>query len=438
MNDNTEALHKFEEDCDWFISEISSRKRVLPAFAHASKELTDRAKKDLDKLIEAHTSDKVYDEDGDLESYVVAEGYAGRHTILQRAFEDIAIFSLSLPRMALVSVVSTFDAYLARLMRNVYHVKPEILNSCERQLTFTELIQFGSIEKARDFIIEKEIEGLLRNSHVAQFNWLSKTLNLTLTDLPAWKDFVELTERRNLLVHADGVASIHYIETCKKHGIVLEDGTTLGSRLEITPKYYKNACNCVAEIGLKLGQVLWRKLLPKELERAEDSFIKTTFDLLIQGDYRLAEQLLIISKERSFKKLNAESECYMSINLAIALKGQKKEEDCKKLLSAIDFSALSRKFKLANFVLLDMHAEAADLMIKIGTFDEPKQRDYHEWPLFKWFRKTIEFKEAYHQVFGEEFIIIQEANKEGSPDTGDRNAEDTPSPATKDAVAPIA
>ena len=384
---------------------------MLPAFTHASKSLTDKAEKDLSKLVDAHGSEKIYDTNGRLESFVINESYVKRHTILRRAFDDYAIFTANLPKMAIVSVVSLFDAFLSRLLRNAYKVKPELLNSCTRQISFTELVGFGSIENAREHIIEKEIETLLRDSHVAQFEWLSKRLDAKLTELPSWKTFVELTERRNLLVHAEGRASAHYIDTCKKYGIKLENDIAPGSRLFIDPEYYRAACDCVAEIGIKLGQVLWRKLIPNELEKAEISFIETSYDLLSQHDYKLAEQVLSLSREKAFKKLNAESGYYLSINLAIALKGQEKHHELRQLLGGLDFSALASKFKLANFVLLEQYEDAATLMIKMGENEDIAEYDYRNWPLFRWFRKTDEFKQAFLTVFNKEFVIIKEVNE---------------------------
>ncbi|WP_313629787.1 hypothetical protein [Pseudomonas sp.] len=407
MSETGKVDHSFDEDSNWFIRQISSRKRVLPTFAHACRTITDRTEKDLDKLIESHAKDKTYDEQGRLETYVVEEGFAKRHAILQRAFDDFAIFSVSLPKMAVVSVVSLFDAFLSRTLRNVYKAKPEILNSCTRQITFTELMQFGSIENAREFIIDKEIETLLRDSHIAQFEWLSKRLDVKLTNLPSWKDFVELTERRNLLVHADGRASAHYIDTCKKYEIKVDPTTIPGTRLNITPEYYRNACNCVAEIGLKLVQVLWRKLLPSELEDAEGSYIEICYDLLIQHDYKLAEKMLSLTTEKAFKKVNAESSLYMTINLAISFKGQEKLKELNKLLDTIDFSPLSSKFKLASLVLTDKYDDAADLMRKIGNSEEVSEVNYTEWPLFRWFRKTDQFKSAFKDIYGRDFVIVK-------------------------------
>lgn len=442
MSTTGKTAHNFDNDANWFIREISSRKRVLPTFAHACKTITDKADKDLQKLIDVHGSEKIYDDKGRLESFVIDESYVKRHTILRRAFDDFSIFTVSLPKMAIVSVISLFDAYLAKILRNAYKVRPELLNSCTRQISFTELTSFGSIENAREHIIEKEIETLLRDSHVAQFEWLTKRLDVKLTELPSWKIFVELTERRNLLVHADGRVSAHYIDVCQKHGIKLQDDIKPGTRLLISADYYRAACDCVAEIGIKLGQVVWRKLIPTELEQAELSFIDISYDILAQHDYILAEQVLNLSREKAFKKMNAESGYYMSINLAISLKGQEKTKELKQLLSSLDFSALASKFKLASHVLNEEHAKAGALMIKMGVNDDITEHDYRNWPLFRWFRKTDEFKDAFREVFGKEFVIIKETfnpyEEEADSDLDDENSEEnsehlsvTPSPSVE-------
>src|SRR5690606_26404612 len=115
---------------------------------------------------------------------------------------------VNFPRSLLVSLVSHFDAYVGRLIRAIYLRKPELLNSSERKLSFEELVRYDSIEAVREFVIEKEVESVLRGSHVEQFRWMERTYDVPLTKgLDSWPLFVELMERRNLFVHTDGIVS---------------------------------------------------------------------------------------------------------------------------------------------------------------------------------------------------------------------------------------
>ena len=197
--------HNFTEDADWFSNQIISRKRLLPTFVHAAALLTERVSDDIDKFIEQHAFDKIYEE-GELSEYAVPVEYAGRHRLLTSSFKESIIFTDLLPKMTLVSLVSVFDAYLSRLLRTLFAVQPDILNGSDKQLTFSQLSEFETLNDAKDHMVDCEIEALRRDNHSKQFDWLEKKLGVKLRkDLPSWSDFIEITERRNLLVHADGV-----------------------------------------------------------------------------------------------------------------------------------------------------------------------------------------------------------------------------------------
>ena len=117
-----------------------------------------------------------------------------------------------------VSLVSKYDAFFAKLLRAIYLLVPEIIESSDRNLTLSQLTELGSIEAAKELIIEKEIETVLRKSHKEHFMYLEKKLNMSLTkDLPIFTTFIELTERRNLFVHCDGKVSNQYISVCKEN-----------------------------------------------------------------------------------------------------------------------------------------------------------------------------------------------------------------------------
>lgn len=111
----TEDVYSFANDIDWFVKHIGSRKHVLPTFAHAASTVTENTNKTLNKFIEDHAYDKVY-EDGKLKSYGVPEEYVGRHRVLVRSLRDMILFADLLPKMTLVSLISLFDGFLARLL----------------------------------------------------------------------------------------------------------------------------------------------------------------------------------------------------------------------------------------------------------------------------------------------------------------------------------
>lgn len=413
--------HKFKEDTEWFIRQIESRKRLLPTFAHAAGMLFKDLNKDFDKFIEEYAYDKTYNEDGDLVEFGVPEDFSGRYNFIKKTRMHSAIFSDLLPKMALVSLISLFDAYLARLVRNMFSIKPELLNSSEKILKFSDLVEFETLDDARDSVVGMEIESLLRESHTDQFKWIEDKVKIPLRELDAWKKFIEVTERRNLFVHVDGIVNKQYLSICKKHGCKIDANISKGSKLSVSPEYYQEACDCIAEIGVKLGQVLWRKLVPTDLDGADNSLINVTYDFLVSRDYDLCLTLCKLCEIPAIKNSCLEHEYYLKLNQAIALKGLERKNEMDRLLKSVDWSVLSEKFKLANLVLIEDWEEAKNIMIKIGPKGDILKQFYRDWPLFRWFRKTDQFKSAYLEVFGEEYKIIGKTEIDKEPEKKEDN-----------------
>src|ERR1039457_2548014 len=71
---------------------------------------------------------------------------------LQRKLNQRAIACKILARSFVVSLVSQYDSFLGGLVRALFFLKPELLNSSERALSFKELSQFSSLDDAREFI----------------------------------------------------------------------------------------------------------------------------------------------------------------------------------------------------------------------------------------------------------------------------------------------
>lgn len=308
----------------------------------------------------------------------------------------------AVPRSFLVALVSEYDAYLGGLIKALFYLRPELLEASERSLTFAELCQFGSVDAAREYVLEKEIETLLRKSHVEQFEWLEKKFDLKLrVDLPVWPCFVELTERRNLCVHNDSIVSRQYVETCTKHGVKL-DNICAGNKLEVTPKYFKDAHRVVYEVGIKLGQVLWRKVIPKQAEEADQCLLDLTFSLVNEKRYAIAIELLNFADTTLQKRHASENNrITFLINRALALYLAGKKEESAQVLGTQDWSATKDVFKLAERVLREDFETALSLMRRIGNSGFPHRADYLHWPLFATFRKTEQFPAVFKEIFGD-------------------------------------
>jgi hypothetical protein len=197
-----------------FAQEIDGLADTLPL---AQRAIVDARKSALDSL-DKFLSDHCLQKDPKTNSIRIPAEHVLRAQTLIRRQNRVRTAELLVPRSFLVNLVSQYDSFLGRLIRSLLLLRPEVLNGSEKTLSFSELVEFGSVEAARDHLIEKEVESVLRKSHTEQFEWLENKFKITLReDLSIWPDFVEITERRNLYVHTGGRVSSQYVQTCLKH-----------------------------------------------------------------------------------------------------------------------------------------------------------------------------------------------------------------------------
>ena len=191
-----------------------------------------------------------------------------------------------------MSLISQFDAYFNNIIKQFITKTGNI--STPKSIKYSEIIKINSIDELKEYIIEQEIEAVLRKSHNDQFKWLENKLNMKLRQgLNCWPTFIESTERRNLFVHCDGCVSNSYIKNCKEFGVSI-NGINVGDKLEVTREYFTLVCNCILEIGIKLAHVIWRKITPDDRENADNNLNSIVYDFLSEEDYNLA--IIVISE----------------------------------------------------------------------------------------------------------------------------------------------
>ena len=256
-----------------FVSQIDGLHTTLPLTMTVIQIGARTAQTAYQKFIDQYCKEE--EEDG-RRIVLVPPDHEHRFAALTRRARRTSTAQIIVPRSFLVSLVSQYDAFLGSLVRAI--LKPhEMLKASGLMLSFSQLSEFNSIADARSYILEKEVENLLRRSHAEQFDWLEEKFNIKLREgLPAWPIFIELTERRNLFVHSDGVASSQYFKVCREHNVTLEKGISVGSRLRVTPGYFEAAYRAVFEIGVKLAHVLCRKVHPEDLKAADRNLSEIT------------------------------------------------------------------------------------------------------------------------------------------------------------------
>jgi hypothetical protein len=309
-----------------------------------------------------------------------------------------------LPEVMIIGLVSAYDAFLGKLLKVIFLRNEGMILTSEKTIKFSDLSHFKSIEEARQALIDREIESVLRESHQDHFKWMEGKFGIRLkSDLPIFPRFIELCERRNLLTHTGGIVSAQYLSNCKSHGVNLKD-VALGSNLTVTPAYYSTAVDVVCEIGIKLCYVLWRKFAKDERENADTSVNEFCYDLIVRRNYATAEAILSFSTKVLSQRGNDRCRRMMLINQANAIRLQKRSGEATKLLDMEDWSAVSDEFKVSVAAVRGDVDEVVILMNKIGLSGNPSAEGYRTWPVFRGMRTNPKFAAAFQSLFGEAVI----------------------------------
>lgn len=349
-------------------------------------------------------------DDGVKKTYNLPVEYQTRAEKLDKEVTTLKNSFKLIPRNFLVSLVSEFDSFLGALMRSIYYKKPELLNDSSRQITIADLLKFSTIEDAKEQVLEKEIETLLRKSHSEQFSTLESKFKVKLTEFNSWPEYIEITERRNLFVHANGIVSTQYISVCSNNKCKIGD-TKVGDKLTVSPEYLNRAYQVILETAVKLTHVLWRKLFPEEREQADYSLNNLSFKLIGDNKNELAANILDFAFKLP-KHHNDTAKRMMLINLAQAYKWMEQSEKCQKTIKQLDWSAASYEFKLAVSVLNDEFDKASKLLKTVVLAEEISEESLLKWPLFKEFRKSEQFQLVFKELFNKDYAAQNELIKD--------------------------
>ena len=311
-------------------------------------------------------------------------------------------------RNAVVAMVSMYDAYLSSLLKVIYSDMPQLLNQSQKDFKLNNILLYKDFDELKEVVTEDEIESLLRKSHVDQLKWLEGKLDMPLTGFKALPLFVELMERRNLFVHANGVVSRHYFEACEKYNVEIDKELSLGKQLDATDDYVFKSYAILFQTGIMLGFVIWHKIRKQEGVELIDFLSEVCYDLIKEGHYDLALVMIDFALDnKSFRKhINQASHIIFLINKALSYHLKDMQKECLAIIEKLDLSAAEPVYKLAAEVLKENYDQAIDFMDQLGNVPSMR-RGYKEWPLFTKFRDKETFKNKYKELFNEDYICLE-------------------------------
>lgn len=330
------------------------------------------------------------------------------HRLLNIFDEIRKIKAISQPAILInslfLTLFSMFDAFTGELVREIYTRKPDIMKKLEYSFFPKDIINYKSTKSLKNAIIDKELDTLRREGYHKQFKILGNRFDVTLTEFENWALFVECCQRRNIMTHCDGKATEQYINICKSEGYKFDEDVKIGDQLDIDENYFSKALSIFYEVGLKLGQVLWRKQFPEELEEADINLILNIYSLLVKEKWELAKNISKFALKDQPKIFDDQHKRIYYVNYAQAYKWSGDNDKANAIISELDWSSCTDEFKLAIKVIKDDFKSASALMNKVGKKSKSINKEaYLEWPLFRAFRESNEFLKSYKKIYRKDF-----------------------------------
>ena len=350
------------------------------------------------KIIEACSNDTSTIYEFNIEHFREFSMYQGEIVAAARGVSHI-------PEVMIIGLISSYDAFLSNLLRVIFRNHEKIIFKSEKNIPYNEISAFTTIEDARSYLIDKEVENVIRQSHHEQFAWMEKNLDVKLREgLKIWPAFIELCERRNLLTHTGGVISQQYVRNCAIHKCNVSN-PIVGNKVKISPEYFSDSVAVMYELGIKLCYVMWRKFQKDENLRADTVLNEMCFDLIFNGAYAIAESILTFSVQVLKKGGADRTRRMMVVNLATSIRLQGRVAEAQKVIDNEDWSAVGDSFKICAASARGDVDEVVRLIKYIG----PNSKDidaenYRIWPVFREMRKDDRFISAFREVFQTDLI----------------------------------
>jgi hypothetical protein len=326
---------------------------------------------------------------------------------LRASTKKLPIQATILRRSALITLASHFEYLIAELLHSFYHLYPQALPSEERVLSLADLRTMGSIEDAENQLIEKEIDSLLRDTIEKQLDYFSsKRIRVDLDQLGEYKNWlIEIFQRRNLIVHNDGIVNKIYLSRVSEE--LLDSEIENGTRLDVTEDYLNKAIETIHISGIILTQLCWRKWQKDSIDPAESIYIDLLYESLQEHKYSFTKQLQNFSLKLEYTSDRIRRVAI--VNHAIALRELNQQEELNKLLDTLDWSSCALEFRAAIFALKGDEENLLRILPKAIAANEIQRFHLEEWPLFEPFRESENFRKQIQESANENIILRKDS-----------------------------
>ena len=286
-----------------------------------------------------------------------------------------------------------FEVLIADIAHQFFKCAPQALDAEEKVLSLSDLQEFGSVEAALDYLVEREIDRLLAKPVQGWAQFFEGRMNIQFQSMAwDWEMFKEIIQRRHIIVHTDGRISRRYLQYVSPELVEEYFGadTKIGQTTRLDRDYVERALDHLEILGTLLCCTAWVKLDKQSLPQFEVTLSAWVYDRLLEGRWAMA--LTMAREGENSKKLSHSTRLICRVNTWLCLKRIGRFDEVKEEVEAFDDSALELRFRCVRLAILDREAELFDLLeaSEGGSLDH---KAWHEWPVFSEIREKSRFTE---------------------------------------------
>jgi hypothetical protein len=291
-------------------------------------------------------------------------------------------------RNCLISLVSSAEWFLSQVLRQFFVAFPEAAGVKEKTLTLEDLRRIGSIDEAESYLISLRVDEIMWGSLEDWMKFLRNTVKLSMGYFAADEEvLVEVFQRRNVMVHNDGTVHHSYLANVAES---LRKDVQSGQKLDVTPEYLRSAVDTVERNFILIAAELWKKLAPKDEERA-NVLNDITMKALFSERYQVATGTSRFQMED--KQLQEKWLVYAKLNFWQSRKWADEFAEIQDQVEEADFTAKEDLIQLARYVLLDDFDSALPILKTTMQAGKLPLSNLEEWPIFKKFRMDDRVKQ---------------------------------------------
>lgn len=291
----------------------------------------------------------------------------------------------------LVNLISNIECFLGDILRKYFtvykgEVEGKLLDKKDKIYTIHELEEFETIKEAKDYIVDKKIENVIRSSFEEWVKFLKDKMGLSMSYMTNDKDCLnEIFQRRNLFIHNKGIINRIYTANVKKE---YQYEGEIGNKIILSREYLETAINLLEKNFVLLALELWKKREPTDKDRG-------IFTTKLAEKYMKQEKWSILESITTFIiKDTVVPDVFMKeakINFWLAQKRLGKMN--KKEVEDYDFSGSTIDFRICKYALLEEVDLVIELVEKALETNQINETTLFEWPVLSELRETTSFKD---------------------------------------------